>query len=165
MNWKALALMGLLGATFVAGMVATYEEEAGQPLAPAQPAPRPSPPPQQVERAPDAAPAGPAFTLAPLPAGSTPPQATEPASWITSDDYPAEALRNNWQGTVSIRWTIGTTGLVENCRVLQTSGHAVLDEAACQAIQSRARYVPAMNSQGHAIASEDMRRVVWRLPE
>lgn len=86
-------------------------------------------------------------------------------AWITSDDYPAEALRNNWQGRTSISWTIDETGRATDCIVLESSGHAVLDEASCRLVLNRARYIPALDEQGRPAPSRDYRRIVWRLPE
>lgn len=96
--------------------------------------------------------------------GKAKPIALNPQIWIDSDDYPAEALRMNWQGTVTIRWMV-IDGRAGNCRVVQSSGHAVLDEAACNAILKRARYSPVYDRVGRTLVSEDQRRVVWRLPD
>lgn len=84
---------------------------------------------------------------------------------ITGDDYPEEALYNGVQGKVAIVWTITSQGFVEKCHVVESSGHVQLDEAACRAIIRRARYEPARDREGRAIASVERRRVVWRLPE
>lgn len=102
--------------------------------------------------------------IAPGPVG---PEATGdgPAQWILSDDYPMEAIRNEWQGTSAIEWTIDRRGRAVDCRVTVSSGHAVLDRAACNAITSRARYRPARNESGHRIEVREHRRVVWRLPD
>lgn len=87
------------------------------------------------------------------------------AQWITNDDYPAEALRNNWQGRVAISWTIDETGRVTDCIVLESSGHAVLDETSCRLLLNRARYIPALDGEGRPVRSSDYRRIVWRLPD
>lgn len=86
------------------------------------------------------------------------------AQWISSDDYPLEALRNEWQGTTAIEWTIDRRGHVVDCRIVSSSGHRVLDDAACGAITSRGRYTPARDAQGHRTEGTMRRRVVWRLP-
>lgn len=88
----------------------------------------------------------------------------DPASWVTTDDYPPSALRAEEEGTTAISWTINTQGRVENCRVTSSSGSRALDDAACRAITRRGRYSPALDQSGNPIQSTQSRRVVWRLP-
>lgn len=98
--------------------------------------------------------------------GPSEPEPINPmASWIMSEDYPMEALRNEWQGTSAIEWTVDRRGRVVDCRVARSSGHAILDEAACDAITARGRYKPARNAEGRRTEAQMSRRVVWRLPE
>lgn len=83
-----------------------------------------------------------------------------PAEWITADDYPLEAIRNDHEGTVRVSWTVGDDGRVRSCEVVESSGHDLLDRAGCQAIISRGCYDPAkLTSQ-----RTHTRRIVWRLP-
>src|SRR5690606_253948 len=49
--------------------------------------------------------------------------------------YPPAAKRARAQGTVFLRVIIGTDGRPREVRVEQTSGHELLDEAACSAVQ------------------------------
>ncbi|WP_294212183.1 energy transducer TonB [uncultured Sphingomonas sp.] len=85
-----------------------------------------------------------------------------PADWITNDDYPPEALRHNEQGTVTIRWSITSAGRVRDCEVLESSGHASLDVAACRAITRNGRYPPIA---ADAPVRQSTRRIVWKIPE
>ena len=87
-----------------------------------------------------------------------------PVNWITNDDYPAEALRGEQEGTSAILWTIGTDGKASKCTVVGTSGFPLLDQAACSAVTRRARYAPALDKEGKPTVSHSSRRVVWRLP-
>ncbi|MGF7152039.1 protein TonB [Sphingomonas zeicaulis] len=116
---------------------------------------------------PQAAPAPPAPPAAP-PA----PRLAQPAvargdqgSWVTQDDYPPRALREERVGTSAVAWDINTEGRVENCRVTSSSGSPDLDEAACKNITRRARYKPALDNAGNPIRSGASRRVVWRMPD
>lgn len=86
------------------------------------------------------------------------------AAWIVADDYPAESIWNQEQGTSTVRWTIRTDGRVEACRTVTSSGFARLDAAACRAITTRGRYRPARDTAGRAIVQSKMRRVRWVLP-
>jgi len=163
-NLEPFVLVGLMGITLAAGVFAFYEHRASQPLPPLPSSigPTPAVPPGAGD-APDV-PVSDVVGVAPLPAGSVPARG-RPVTWITNEDYPAEALRNNWQGAVRIRWTIDVAGRAVNCQVLESSGHEVLDRTACDLIENRAAYEPARDPQGNAIPSEDMRRVVWKLPD
>ncbi len=87
---------------------------------------------------------------------------TDPADWITVDDYPAAALRANVQGIVTISWVVGASGRVTDCVVTTSSGSADLDRAACGAITLRARYPRAAEGEKPRIYS---RRVVWKIPD
>ncbi|WP_171905898.1 energy transducer TonB [Sphingobium phenoxybenzoativorans] len=87
------------------------------------------------------------------------------ATWISSDDYPAEALRNQWEGTSAIVWTVDKRGRITDCHTANSSGHRVLDEAACNAITLRGRFTPARDASGHRTEYSMHRRIVWRLPD
>ena len=121
----------------------------------------PPPPPAPPPSAPPAPPAPPPPPVVSKQAGAR----GNPNAWITNDDYPSRALRDEAQGTVAIQWEINTQGRVENCRVTQSSGNSDLDEAACSLIVRRGRYSPALDQAGQPMRSTDRRRVVWRLPE
>ena len=131
-------------------------------------------PPMVIQTAPTAPPYVPTPVAAP-PAPPAPPAAPvvskaagakgNPADWITNDDYPAEAIRSESEGTTGIKWTINTAGRVENCVVTASSGSSSLDQAACRALVRRGRYTPASDATGNPIATTSSRRVVWRLPK
>jgi protein TonB len=86
------------------------------------------------------------------------------ASYISPDDYPAAALRNNEQGSVAFTLDIGPDGRVAACRISQSSGSAALDSATCRIMRSRARYTPARNARGVAVADRQQATVRWALP-
>ncbi len=87
------------------------------------------------------------------------------ASWVTTDDYPPAALREEKEGTSVISWTINTQGRVEGCRTVQSSGSSDLDDAACRALTRRAKYTPAKDQNGNPIATTKSRRVRWVIPQ
>lgn len=94
----------------------------------------------------------------------TPAVGTRPGEWIQADDYPRDSIKAGERGAVSILWTIGTDGSVSNCRVTQTSGYALLDQAACNAILRRGHYKAALDVEGKPIRSYGSRKVVWKIP-
>lgn len=85
-------------------------------------------------------------------------------SYMSMDDYPAEALRANEQGTTGFNLTIGPDGRVADCRVTSSSGSAALDQATCRILRSRARYTPARDGAGNPTSGTDSGRMTWRLP-
>jgi periplasmic protein TonB len=87
-----------------------------------------------------------------------------PATWFSTDDYPARALREEAEGTVGISWEINEQGRAENCRVTQSSGNADLDEASCRVLMRKARYTPALDQNGNPMRTTSSRRVSWKMP-
>lgn len=99
----------------------------------------------------------------PRPAKAVEPRGN-PGSWVTSDDYPSRALREERSGTVGVRLSVGTNGRVTSCTVTSSSGHSDLDSEACRLLQRRARFRPAESSSGEPMASTWSSRFVWRIP-
>lgn len=86
-------------------------------------------------------------------------------AFLTDDDYPEEAIRNEEQGTVAIRLEIRATGAINSCSVTESSGSKLLDETTCRIMSERARFIPARDGRGRAVADSFTSRIVWRLPE
>lgn len=123
------------------------------PAAPPAPIMAPPPPPPVVVEAPKAMQAQAARARG------------NPASWVTTEDYPPSALREEREGVTGIAWDVTTDGKVVNCRVTQSSGSADLDDAACKFVTRRGRYSPALDQNGNPIQSSDKRRVRWQIPK
>lgn len=108
---------------------------------------------------------------APAPAAVPPaPQAApRPSSWpwglVSSDDYPAAALRSEEQGRVSYRLTIGPDGRVSDCAIRGSSGSATLDAATCRIMTRRARFAPARDPAGLPIPDTRDGEIDWVLPD
>lgn len=121
---------------------------------------------QTVPRAPVITPAAPVAPPAP-PAPRLASKAVargNAQTWVTTDDYPSRALREEREGVTAVAWDITTDGRVANCRVTSSSGSPDLDQAACTNITRRGRYKPALDESGNPIASTDSRRVRWQMP-
>lgn len=89
---------------------------------------------------------------------------TNPGTWIGTDDYPAAALRGDMEGITSVQLSISAEGNVTGCTVTVSSGHSILDDLACNLLTLRARYAPAKDRNGRAMASQDNQRIRWRIP-
>ena len=111
-------------------------------------------------------------TAPPAPPPPAPPKISQkagakgdPAQWVTSDDYPPAALREEREGVVRITWQINEQGRVENCSVVNSSGSPDLDDAACRLITRRGRYTPAKDESGNPMRSTDARTIRWQIPK
>lgn len=83
------------------------------------------------------------------------------ASLLSDNDYPAEALRVAAQGTVGFRLSIDERGMPTGCVVEQSSGVPSLDAATCSIMLARARFHPARDQRGTAVAGTHVSRIRW----
>lgn len=87
-----------------------------------------------------------------------------PGSWVSSDDYPPSALREERQGRVVIGFTINEQGRIENCHITQSSNSTDLDEATCRLVTRRGRYAPALDTAGRPIRQSASLTFRWQIP-
>ncbi|TFI58075.1 TonB family protein [Sphingomonas parva] len=85
------------------------------------------------------------------------------ASYVSNADYPAAALRGEEEGTTGFRLEIGPNGRVTNCTVTSSSGSSSLDSTTCRLMRSRARFTPAIDSNGNPTSDSVSSRITWRL--
>ena len=86
---------------------------------------------------------------------------TKPQSWLTTEDYPAAAVHNEFEGVLRFRLIVDQYGEVANCRLLQSSGAAVFDRRACEAISTRARFFPALDDNQDEVKGTYNSTVIW----
>jgi protein TonB len=119
--------------------------------------------------------AGPVLVDPPKPAPPPPPPPPvariEPAhakanlgSYVSDADYPSDAIRREEQGATRFKLAVGPDGRVTGCTVTGSSGSAALDMATCRLMKGRARFAPARDSSGNAVADAVSSTIVWRLP-
>ena len=95
-------------------------------------------------------------------------------AWVTSDDYPAAALRDEREGTTGFRLTVGPDGLPTRCEIVASSGHADLDAKTCEVVMARARFTAGrdargrpvgvrLDKQGALLVADDVGNTVWRV--
>ena len=104
-----------------------------------------------------------AFGLSAAAAAARAPELLNMEEVFTGDDYPAVAQRNNQQGKVVVLVDVDRTGVATSCKIKESSGHVSLDEQTCALFRARARFEPARDSRGRAIAARYQRLIVWRL--
>ncbi len=101
----------------------------------------------------------------PAPAAGTPAKPRGyPGNWVTSDDYPSRALREEQEGRVGFRVIVNDIGRVTHCEIRESSGWPALDTAACQLITRRARFTPGRDASGAPIESSYSTGVRWVIP-
>ena len=103
-----------------------------------------------------------AQSAAASPAAAKP--ANDPGGWIKIGDYPAEALTNRQAGTVAFKLDIDAMGNVAGCRIVDSSGSSALDTMTCALLFIRARFTPARDSVGTAVAGGFSSRITWVFP-
>jgi TonB family protein len=62
----------------------------------------------------------------------SPPKELPPPADIFQINYPSRALREELEGTVTFSIVWGADGRPTSCTVIRSSGHLVLDDAACK---------------------------------
>lgn len=86
------------------------------------------------------------------------------ASYFGTADYPPEAMVRGEEGVVGFVVAVAPDGRVAACRVTASSGSRALDEGTCRILTERARFTPARNAAGEAVADEVGARIGWALP-
>lgn len=124
--------------------------------------PPPAPPAQIIP--PPAPPAPPAPPPAPpsMAQGATPKNQRRWAGRI-QEQYPSRALREEVEGTVRVRVTVGANGRVSACSVTGSSGSSVLDQAACRGMERYARFNPALDAAGNPTTDSYSTGITYRL--
>lgn len=69
-------------------------------------------------------------------------------------EYPSAAKRRGLSGTVALTVQVSFLGRPESCDVTQSSGHEMLDKAACKGMLRHARFDPALDSSGQPAAGQ-----------
>lgn len=85
--------------------------------------------------------------------------------WVTTSDYPAQALREDVEGISRFALSVSDKGEVLSCAITQTSGSALLDITTCELIRLRANFKPATNARGRPVAGIFHSSVRWIIPE
>lgn len=87
------------------------------------------------------------------------------ASYFSDGDYPADAIRLGQQGTVGFRVFVSTDGKPMDCAIYESSGSAPLDNQTCHIMRTRAKFEPARDKTGKALAAPVVGRIRWQLSE
>lgn len=92
----------------------------------------------------------------------SPPQpANDVRTWFRTADYPEKQDRRGLGAVVIIRLIVGDDGTVRKCEVYKSGGDKTFEEITCRLAMERARFRPAIGSDGHPIASMWSRAIRW----
>ena len=105
------------------------------------------------------------WVLKPVAPGGPTATAIDPGSWFTSDSYPMEARKKGLEGAVAFDVDVDSQGKPTACRVAVSSSYQVLDEATCNIVLSKGRFIPAKGPDGKPIAGHYSKRTVWSLTD
>lgn len=130
------------------------------------------PPVETVVTPPPAAPVVP-IIAPPAPVAPPPPRfqpkAPQPkgraGEWVTTNDYPSRALREEREGVTRFRLTVSPDGRAADCQITGSSGSPDLDEAACANLRRRARFNPATDGEGQPTTGSYSNSVRWQIPK
>ena len=94
------------------------------------------------------------LSLASIQSGQTsPPKPLNIDEWIRSSDYPDYLVRSEMEGLIDIRLTVAKTGRATSCFVTKSNKPQLFDDTVCLGVMKRARFAPARNAKGAAVAS------------
>lgn len=83
---------------------------------------------------------------------------------FSDEDYPASAQAAGAEGTAQASLTIGADGRVSGCSITRSSGNGALDAATCSILRRRAKFSPAIDSNGNPTSDTvSTPPITWRL--
>lgn len=84
-------------------------------------------------------------------------------TYVSADDYPAQAERESVSGAVRMMLMVDEAGTLKDCMVEETSGIATLDAMACSVFLQRAKFSPALDAAGQPTKSVITTRIHWKM--
>lgn len=88
-----------------------------------------------------------------------------PGGWITNNDYRTSWINRGYTGVANFTLLIDARGRVSGCTITGSTGHPELDNATCRLLERRARFEPAKDSSGNAVAGSYRSSVRWTIPD
>lgn len=82
---------------------------------------------------------------------------------LTRGDYRSIVAGRLPSGRAMVSLRVEPSGVPSNCRVVRSSGDAVVDSGLCPLIEARLRFRPALDAQGRPIAYQLQYVATWRL--
>ena len=89
--------------------------------------------------------------------------APNPSSWLSSNDYPIEMVRNGQQSDVTLRLLVDATGKITKCTSLSHFAEKEFNRISCEKVSQRARLEPAELADGTKVPSYYTFRIKFRI--
>lgn len=86
---------------------------------------------------------------------------TAPGGWLSSSDYPLNAVMNGHNGLVQFRLDVDAEGKVAGCFILSRTSPDDFADITCRAMTRRARLQPALDAKGKPMRSYYVNKVIW----
>jgi Gram-negative bacterial TonB protein C-terminal len=87
-----------------------------------------------------------------------------PGRWVVSEDYPTKMLNAGQPAIVEFRMNVGPDGVPTQCHIQTTTRPKEFDDAVCGSLMRRAKFDPALDSDGNPISSYWRNRVTFLIP-
>jgi protein TonB len=95
----------------------------------------------------------------------TAPKPLAPETWRTTEIDACTWHACYGEGSVRYAVTVSPAGRVTGCDILQSSGNIRLDETTCRFLTRGARFTPARDEGGKAVAGRFEGWMHWKLPD
>lgn len=89
---------------------------------------------------------------------------SSPANWLHSSDYPRGQLLGGRQAIVRFRLMVDAAGIPTACKLQSSIGEKDFGDTTCSLLMRRARFAPALDAHGTAVASYYVNSVRWIIP-
>ncbi|MFZ1477596.1 MAG: TonB family protein [Sphingorhabdus sp.] len=86
-----------------------------------------------------------------------------PGSWMRSQDYPRDMLAERQPANVNFRLNVDEGGNVTDCFIQESTKPKEFDEAVCNAMKRRGKFLPALDAEGKAVRSFWRNTILFRL--
>jgi protein TonB len=83
------------------------------------------------------------------------------AKWLGGGLQASDNPRGEFEGTVSVRFTVGPSGRASGCQAIVSSGNPALDARTCQLLEQRLLFSPALDARGRPTAMEVRNSYSW----
>jgi hypothetical protein len=87
-----------------------------------------------------------------------------PGTWVTPDDYPSVLIRSDVEGLVRFRLLVNDQGLPAACHIVGSTRSEAFDDVVCSALMQRAKFDPAIGTNGRPAASFYTNSVRFMIP-
>ena len=87
-----------------------------------------------------------------------------PGKWIIPNDYPMDMLLQRQPALVQFRLSVDETGAMTECHIQKTTRPKEFDDAVCESLARRAKFLPALDENGKAIKSFYRNAVRFQIP-